>query len=472
MLSVLGKPSRACDGWTRREILRVGGLSALGIARPDVAAAATGPKGFGGARSCLLVYLFGGPSQIDTFDMKPDAPSQFRGEFRPIATRVPGVSICEHLPRLATRANHYCLLRGMNHEHPRHGWGLYYMLTGRKHSRPDLDAPPTPDDFPGVGALVSRLAPGPRGLPTAVTLPRWNRFLDLPNDYAGERGGFLGNGFTPWLVGADERAPGNEPSASTSPRFGLQVPLEVGIDRVSRREDLLRALDRGLASWGETAAVHDALHGRAYEMVTSPAARRAFRLDDEPEETRARYGDHPFGQGLLLARRLIEAGVTFVQVNWHNDGSDAKSPFWDTHQDNFKSLKERLLPPVDVGLSALLDDLSARGRLDDTLVLVMGEFGRTPRVGHVVMNAATNASGRDHWPHAYTVLAAGGGVRGGNVFGASDDRAAHVTEGAVSPPDLHATMLHALGISPASTVTDRRGRVHRASLGSPVLPIF
>jgi uncharacterized protein (DUF1501 family) len=469
MLSLVGRPDRACDGWTRREILRVGALSALGVSLNGQSAAATA-RGRAKARSCLLIYLFGGPSQIDTFDMKPDAPSQFRGEFRPIATNVPGVSICEHLPRLAQRADRYALIRGMNHEHPRHGWGLYHMLTGRKHSRPDLDAPPTPDDFPGIGALVSRLAPGPREIPSAVTLPRWNRFLDLPNDYAGERAGFLGGAFNPWLVGTDETGNANE--SGENPRFGLQVPLELSLDRLARREDLLRSVDRRVAGWGESTQVFDALHGRAYEMVASPAARRAFRLEEEPESVRRSYGAHPFGQGLLLARRLIEAGVTFVQVNWHNDGSDVKSPFWDTHKDNFNTLKNRLLPPVDEGLSALLDDLTARGLLGDTLVLMMGEFGRTPRIGRVVMNAATDANGRDHWPHAYTVLAAGGGVRGGTVFGASDNRAAHVVDGPVSPPDLHATVLHALGIPTSSTVTDRQGRTHRASLGTPVLGLF
>ncbi|MFO0952570.1 MAG: DUF1501 domain-containing protein [Isosphaeraceae bacterium] len=430
---------------------------------PTASGAGAGAQspGFGRAKACILVYLFGGPSQIDTFDLKPDAPRQFRGEFDPIATSVPGTFICEHLPRLAQRAHRYCLIRGMNHEHPRHGWGLYYMLTGRKHSRPDLDAPPTPDDFPGVGALVSRLSPRRDDVPTAVTLPRWNRFNDLPNDYAGERGGFLGHGFDPWLVRAEAGA-----------KTDLEIPLEVSAGRLTQREDLLQAVDRRLAAWGETDRDYDSLHRRAYAMATSPSVRRAFRLEEEPMLLRESYGSHPFGQGLLLARRLVEAGVTLVQVNWHNDGSDVKSPFWDTHKDNFRSLRERLLPPVDIGLSTLFDDMAARGLLDETLVLVMGEFGRTPRIGQVVMNAATDREGRDHWPHAYTVLAAGGGVRGGLVHGASDDRAAYVVDGPVSPPDLHATTLHALGIHPGSAVTDRLGRRYRASNGRPVVELF
>jgi Protein of unknown function (DUF1501) len=469
MLSLTGRPERACDGFTRREVLRVGGISALGLSLPGLLASRTdalspeslGP-GWGKARACLLVYLFGGPSQIDIWDMKPDAPAQFRGEFRPIATSVPGTVICEHMPRLASAADTYCLIRGMSHEHPRHGWGLYYMLTGRKHSRPDLDAPPTPEDFPGIGALVSRLVPARPDVPTAVTLPRWNRFNDLPNDYAGERAGFLGGAFNPWLV-----AP-----RSGSESLQLEVPLDVPPASLARRKGLLRQLDQSLARWSESAQEFDTLHQQAYAMIASSEVRRAFRVEDEPAVVRDRYGTHPFGQGLLLARRLIEAGTKLVQVNWHNDGSDVKSPFWDTHKDNFNSLKTRLIPPVDVGLSALLQDLGARGLLDETLVVVMGEFGRTPRIGQVIMNAATDASGRDHWPHAYTVLVAGGGVRGGYVHGATDDRAAHVVDGRVSPPDLHATILHALGINPSATFADRRGRSQRASTGRPVVELF
>ncbi len=397
--------------------------------------------------------------------MKPKAPSHFRGEFRPIPTSVSGIQICEHLPRLAGQADKYCLIRSMHHEHPRHGWGLYYMLTGHRHNRPDLDAPPTPDDYPGLGALVSKFALKQRGLPTAVTLPRWNRFLDLPNDYAGEKAGFLGSAYDPWLVKAE--------GAGQSFRLDdLALPVDVPIGRLSERRELLSALDRRIAQWGELGQTQDALHAQAYDLLSSRAVRRAFDLAEEPDRLRDQYGRHPFGQGLLLARRLIEAGTTLVQVNWHNDGSDVKSPFWDTHKDNFNTLKNRLLPPADVGLSALLQDLHARGLLASTLVLVMGEFGRTPRIGQVIMNAATDGSGRDHWPHAYTVLAAGAGIRGGTVFGASDERAAYVKDAPVSPPDLQATVLHLLGIDPSTVILDRQGRPHRASDGHVVAGLF
>ncbi len=464
MLRITG-PARG--DWTRRDLIQAGGLTALGLTLPAVLGRAASPAaaGFGRARSCVLVYLFGGPSHIDLWDLKPDAPAEVRGEFRPVRTNVPGLAVCEHLPRLAGMADRYCLIRGMTHEHPRHGWGLYYTLTGHRHNRPDLDAPPTPDDFPGLGALVAKLGRRPRGLPPAVTLPRWNRFLDVPNDYAGEKGGFLGGGFDPWLVRAG-------PDGQSFAPDGLELPLDVPPGRLDGRRRLLEAVDRRVAEWGERGPEHDALSARAHGLLTSAAVRRAFDLAHEPGRLRDRYGRHAFGQGLLLARRLVEAGAVLVQVNWHNDGSDVKSPFWDTHKDNFNRLKNDLLPPLDVGLSALLTDLGERGLLETTLVLVTGEFGRTPRVGQVVMNAATDRAGRDHWPHAYAALAAGGGVKGGRAFGATDRRAAYVVESPVTPPDMQATVLHALGVSPGAVVHDRRGRPHRASDGQPVARLF
>jgi hypothetical protein len=252
----------------------------------------------------------------------------------------------------------------------------------------------------------------------------------------------------------------------------LGLPLDVPPGRLAERRSLLAAVDHKVAGWGEAGQKRDALNARAYHLLGSRAVRQAFDLSAEPDRLRERYGPHPLGQGLLLARRLVEAGGMLVQVNWHNDGSDVKSPFWDTHKDNFNRLKKALLPPLDVGLTAFLDDLHSRGLLESTLVLVMGEFGRTPRIGQVVMNDATDRAGRDHWPHAYTVLAAGGGVRGGQVHGASDHRGAHVIDGPVSPPDLQATVLHALGLPPDSTIHDRQGRPYQASEGLPVTALF
>lgn len=463
-----------CDGFTRREILELGGLTALGLTLPALlggrgaAAETTRPtRGFGRAESCILIYLFGGPSQIDLFDMKPDAPADFRGEFRPIETNVPGISLCEHLPLVARQMDKLTLLRSMHHEHPRHGYGLYYMLTGQPHARPDLDAAPAPDDHPSIGAWVSRLKAARSGFPPAVTLPRWNRFLDLPNDYAGETAGFLGRSYDPWLIRS-------EAQDGTFQVSGIELPEGATLDRIAERWDLLAALDGRLARLGESelARQHDSLYEQAISLVTSAEARRAFALDREPAGLRERYGREPFGQGLLLARRLVEAGARLVTVNWHNDGSDVKSPFWDTHQDNFKSLKERLVPPLDRGLSALLEDLDQRGLLDSTLVVVMGEFGRTPKIGRVVMNTATNASGRDHWPHAYTVLLAGGGIAGGRVYGATDERAAFVTDRPVTPPDLTATILACLGCDLTQRIADQQGRPREVTSGEPVVGLL
>lgn len=455
-------------------MLRLGGLGSIGLALPDLwkarsnAAAASDPSrpGLGRARSCVFIYLFGGPSQIDLWDLKPDAPERFRGEFRPIDTATPGIRICEHLPKIARVTDHIHLIRSMRHEHPRHGWGLYYTFTGRKHNRPDLDAPPTPDDFPGIGALVNRLEPRRGGGPSAITLPRWNRFNDVPNDYAGERAGFLGPSFDPWLV----RASGADGQDFDVP--SLRLPDDLPPGRISERRQVLDQLDGALGAFGEAGQARDVLRNQAFALLGSERVRRAFRLNEEPEALRDGYGRHPFGQGLLLARRLVEAGTTLVQVNWHDDGSDVKSPFWDTHKDIFPSLRKTLLPPFDQAFSAFLTDLAGRGMLDETLVVVAGEFGRTPRVGQVVMNNNTNSDGRDHWPHAYSTLIAGGGVRGGAVYGATDDRAAFVTDRPVSPPDLHATILYMLGIDPAATITDRRGRVHQASVGTPVIGLL
>jgi hypothetical protein len=469
MLRFSGSWQRTCDGCTRRDFLQAGGATALGLFLPQLlqrrSSAATPSAILGRARSCIVVYLFGGPSHIDLWDLKPDAPAEFRGEFKPIDTNVPGIRLCEHHPHLARQADKLCLIRSMTHPHPRHGWGLYYMLTGRRHSRPDLDAPPTPDDFPGLGALVTKLARPRPGVPAAVTLPRWNRFLDLPNDYAGEKAGFLGSGYDPWLVKA--QADGQSFALAE-----LELPLDIPPGRLAERRDILAAVDSRIARWGESSQEFDALQQRAYDLLSSRAVRRAFDLAQESERLRERYGRHAFGQGLLLARRLVEAGTRLVQLNWHNDGSDVKSPFWDTHKDNFNTLKNKLVPPVDRALAALLEDLQARGLLGSTLVLVMGEFGRTPRIGQVVMNGATDKAGRDHWPHAYTVLAAGGGIRGGRVYGATDNRAAYVTDAPVTPPDLQATILEALGIKPTAHIIDRQGRTFAASDGETVTGLF
>ncbi len=467
MLDLLARPSRVCDGVPRRTVLRVGGLAALGITLPDVLRCSAGEPKAAKADACILVYLFGGPSQLDTFDLKPAAPSEVRGEFRPIPTNVPGVSICEHFRQLAQQMDKIAVVRSMHHLHPRHGYGLYYMFTGREHARPDLDAPPEPDDFPSLGSLVAKLQARQNDFPPAITLPRWNRFLDVPNEYAGELAGFLGKSYDPWLIKGD-------PKTAKFDVAGIDLPAGLSLARLSHRRDLLSLMADQVGRFSENQSVdaRNSLYRQAFALVSSEQARQAFRLDQEPPAVHESYGPGPFEQGLLLARRLVEAGAKLVTVNWHDDGRDVKSPFWDTHKDNFSTLKEQLIPPLDRGLSALLVDLDQRGMLERTLVVVMGEFGRTPRIGRVVMNAATNSSGRDHWPFAYSILLAGGGVRGGQVYGASDRLAASVADAPVTPPDLVATVLSTLGVDLSSLIIDRLGRPQRVTLGRPVEGIF
>lgn len=460
------------DRWSRRQLLRVGALPLAGFALPDLLrwrqaqaqeTVAPVPK----AKACIFIYLFGGPSQLETFDLKPEAPSDFRGEYKPIATNVEGISICEHLPLLAQQTDKYTIIRSMTHEHPRHGWGLYHHFTGKRHARPDLDAPPTPDDHPGIGAIVNYTVPSKGGLPSAVTLPRWNKFNDLPDDYAGERAGFLGKTYDPWLISSDPNAPDFGIS-------GVDLPNGLSLGRFSERNTLRQQLELRLETLQASvlSQKHDILYQQAVALVASNSARQAFELDRERAALRELYGRHPMGQGLLLARRLVEAGTTLVTVNWHNDHSDVKSPFWDTHRDNFKTLKQNLLPPTDRALAALLSDLHDRGLLATTMVVVLGEFGRTPRIGRIVMNNATDGTGRDHWPHAYSVLIAGGGVSGGRVHGASDERAAYVARDPVSPPDLMATILWSLGVDRSTTIHDRLRRPQPICEGEPVTALL
>lgn len=470
--------SQLCDGLSRRDMLHVGALGALGLSLPQfmaLRAAAATPAVQGEslrvlpakAQACILVYLFGGPSQLDTFDMKPRAPAECRGPFRPIATSVPGLEICEHFPRLAQQMDKLTVIRSMHHRHPRHGYGLYYHFTGRPHARPDLDAAPSASDFPALGPLVNHLRSPRAEFPQSITLPRWNRFLDLPDRYAGETAGFLGKSYDSWLIEGDKQT-GEFHVA------GVELPSGMTPGRLAERRDLLRHLDRGLAALADDGRLvqRDTLYQQSFALIASRDARAALDLSREPQAVRERYGSAPFGQGLLLARRLVEAGTSLVTVNWHEDGSDVKSPFWDTHKDNFNTLSKRLIPPVDQGLSALLADLDQRGLLDSTLVVVMGEFGRTPKIGRVVMNAATDEAGRDHWPFAYSILMAGGGVRRGYVHGASDERAAYVTDAPVAPPDLAATILHLLGVDLEQMIVDQQGRPHPVTLGSPVLGVM
>jgi hypothetical protein len=429
-------------------LLRVG---ALGLAWPPGAPAAPpGGHGFGRARRCVLLFLTGGPPQTDTFDPKPEAPAQVRGELRPIATAVPGVRVSELFPRLAARAGRLCLVRSVTHGDTVHTSAGYAMFTGVRHplanSSSSGNVPPTPNDHPHFGSLLARARPPRGGVPAFATLPEVIRDANV-NEFPGQGAGFLGKLCDPFRIEADAGGSGFRPPA-------IVLPPDVTPERLRDRRRLLARLDRAARE-----VERDGLTAQAFDLLRAPGVRRAFLLDAEPDRVRDRYGPHLFGQGCLLARRLLEAGVALVTVYWHYEGPD-DSPVWDTHEKNFPHLRHRLAPPADAACSALLDDLADRGLLGETLVIVMGEFGRSPGINP--------KGGRDHWPHAQTVLLAGAGVRGGNVYGSTDRHGAYPAGNPVTPADLVATFLHLLGVPPGLELHDRVGRPVPARTGAPV----
>ncbi|HEV3138849.1 MAG TPA: DUF1501 domain-containing protein, partial [Pirellulales bacterium] len=435
-------------GISRRELLRVGGLSLLGLntielARLRAVQQDNDPAHRGRFNSCIFIFLFGGPSHIDLWDMKPGAPAEIRGEFKPMPTRVPGIQICEHLPRLAGQMDNLCLLRSMEHRMPVHGPACSEMFTGRPYFGPPVTDQARAEDWPSLSSLAMRYAQRRAALPPAVVLPWYLQFGGQDKRIAGQTGGRMGELSNPFLVEGD-------PSDEKFRVQGIQLAADMPVDRVRARRELLRQLDASLPSslGGEPTVEAFSNHvDTAFSMLGDLRASQAFRLESEPSGVRERYGGGKFGQSLLLARRLVEAGVSLVTVNWDDDTRNEKvSPFWDTHNHNFSSLKNRLAPSFDVSFSALIEDLAARGKLSTTLVVVTGEFGRTPKIGQIVQNGMTEKTGRDHWPNAFTVLLAGGGVRGGQVYGETNAIGAFVKERPVSPADLSATILYHLGI--------------------------
>ena len=439
---------RRCDGVSRRDFVRIGGLTALGLTLPELlklqaASAAeigktTPPK----AKKCILVWLDGGPSHLETFDLKPDAPAEVRGPFKPIATSVSGIQICELLPRTAALMNKAAIIRSVTSPLGEHNFGAHYLLTGYK---------PTPVvEYPSFGSVVAHLSGSQEVLPRHIAVPN---FRVGGGKQAGQ--GYLPAATRPFSVGGDP----------AKPEFGVRdLDFYPGLDaeRVERRRKFLAALDRfsqGVES--AEAPQADPEFEQAYRLVTSRDAKQAFDLSQEPAELRAKYGPRTIGQSCLLARRLIERGVPFVTVN--NTG-------WDTHQNQYTQLKEGytgakipvgLVPSLDLALSGLISDLFDRSLLDETLVLVMGEFGRTPKLNTL--------GGRDHWPRVFSVLLAGGGVPGGQVVGTSDATGEGPKDRPITPADLAHTIYRLLGIDPAHTLYTSDGRpVHVNSEGQPI----
>jgi hypothetical protein len=455
MLDVQGPGTRLCDGMARREFLRIGALGLTGLSVPGLlvarAASTSRPK------SCIQLFMWGGPSQHETFDLKPHAPDGVRGPFRPIATRTPGTRICEHLPRLAQVTDRYAVVRSLTHTGVNHGTSAYHMLTGHIHFTPGTLRHPTPNDFPSVGCAAGRLGRQPRDVPAYVALPSVLYDGD-GGEVPGQGPGLLGQRAAPFLVNGDPTRPDFSIETLTLPaelnpqrfrgRIGLQTALDHEAERIARLSEA-----QGMGSHYE----------RAFRLLQSPAARRAFHLAAEPGSVRERYGIHHFGQSCLLARRLIEAGVPLVTVYW-NSPSLTTDQSWDTHVNSFNRLQHHLLPALDRALTALLDDLHSRGLLDDTLVVWAGEFGRTPRINR--------SAGRDHWGFCQSALLAGAGIRGGQVYGSSDAHAAYAAELPVSPDDLAATVFHLLGVPLEHELRDAQGRPLPLCTGRPVLGLF
>jgi hypothetical protein len=454
MLSLGGSTVRSCEGLTRREWLRAGALSTFGLTLPSLLqcrAQAAKPQA-AKAKACVVVFLFGAPAHQDIWDLKPAAPSDIRGEFRPIATNVPGIQLGEHVPRIAQRAHRLALVRSVSHPDNTHTVAMHTMLTGVRHARPATNPQNAPDDFPCFGAVMQRLRTG-GALPAGISLNAPANQVSANNHiFPGFFAGFLGNAYDPMFVPQD-------PSRADFQPF--PVALGDAARRLRERQPLLAEIDRQQAALADFAPVQhlDRHYARAFDLVTSPAARHAFDLSAESDALRQRYGRTAFGQGLLLARRLVEAGVSLVTVNWARDDA-----FWDTHANNFTLLKNSLLPPFDQGFSAFLDDLANRGLLDETLVVCLGEFGRTPRIN--------GQAGRDHWAACNTVVLAGAGIGGGQVYGASDRWAAYPATAPVSPADIAATIYHALGVDLDTPLVDPVGRPLPLCTGRPLTALF
>jgi len=464
MLRLLGKANSHCDGIERREILRAGAIGLGGLALPDLLRLPTARAETEGARheprakSVIMLFLSGGPSQLDMWDLKPDAPAEVRGTFQPIGTNVPGIEISEHLPRLATHADKFSILRAVNHSVPSHPAGAYWMMVGMPFARPRGDA--------GFMSRVDRPHPGSALHYQLGSSPNMPPFVMIPEaiqpngpERAGQFAGFLGAAYDPYRLNSDPNLDDYSPGA-------LEPLPGISGDRLLDRRDLLAVIDRQTSHLTKSSAAQDfdPYYVKAFDLVSSSSARRAFDVSAEPDSVRDRYGRHVFGQSVLVARRLIEAGVRLVHVNWvrHDDGKGGQG--YDSHSDHLNWAKTELLPPTDNAVASLLEDLHDRGLLDETQIIVTGEFGRTP--------SFNKNGGRDHWSRCFSVLMAGGGVRGGQVHGASDAHAAYPVADPVSPEQIIATMYSCLGVPPRTVIHDDQNRPYHLVDGDPIHEIL
>ncbi len=435
---------------TRRRLLQVGGLGLLGLSLPRLAHASNrGAR----ARSVIFLHQFGGPSCQDTFDMKPDAPDAIRGEFRPIASRAPGVHVCERLPRIAGVMDKVTLIRSLRHEMKNHNSAGYYSLTGYAPPTDDQRLRDSQDLFPAYGSVVDALAPARAGTPTFVSYPY---VIADGSVTPGQSASFLGKAHDPLFIGQDPNAPDFRMPE-------LSLPDNLTPDRLADRRAMMRLVDEqsALLEYSARARGIDETYAKALNMLLSSGVKQAFDLSAEPAALRDRYGRTTYGQGCLLARRLVEAGARFVNVYFSKTIGGCEGG-WDTHgfgnKPMYPILKNWLLPIADQTLPTLLEDLEDRGLLNETLVVWVGEFGRSPRINSM--------AGRDHWPQCYCALLAGGGVKRGFVYGASDRTGAFPASDPARPEDLSATMFHLLGVDPKTQIRDALHRPLPISTGS------
>ena len=470
MLTILGRPRHSCDGITRRQLLQVGGAGLFGTGLSQLLKAeAASTSGDARAKSVMFLFLFGGPSQLETFDMKPDAPSHIVGPFKPIASRTPDLRISEHLPRLANCSDKFCVLRTLSHSQNDHN-AAHYIQTG--HPMPPADRGPAnvnaaPNDWPAFGSVVEYLdrrarAGRPRPIPSYIYLPNRHGQIQLGGTYnrLGQYAGWLGREYDALATRIRKRHSGDNPyfrdctDEELNFQFqGMERNAALTLDRLNRRQSLLEQFDVARRELDNATAVanHRGIRDTALQMLTSATLRDALDIRREPDRLRDRYGRHLFGQSLLVGRRMIEAGARFVTVIWDSPEGDISN--WDCHKGLTRSLSNYLLPGLDQGLSALLADMEERGLLDDTLVVCAGEIGRTPRFFN-----RTNPDGRDHWSYCFPAVLAGAGVQGGTKLGQSDRHAGYPIDRPVSPEDLACTIFDALGVDPHSTIHDKQGR--------------
>lgn len=479
MLTVLGNPRSVCEGQTRRQLLQAGGAGLLGLSLPKLLAAESTKNSIPArAKSVIFLFLFGGPSQLETFDLKPEAPDDIRGPFKPIASRTPGLQISEHLPLTAQVTDKFCVVKTMTHSYNDHSGGGHYIQTGHRWQLPIGGGfSTTPKDWPSMGSVVEyagqqQVGTTQRDLPNYVVLPNWLGSLQEKGQYRrpGEYAGWLGRGYDPLTTNIQKKDTNDNPywrdCTDDELKYeiqGLVSPAELSLDRLQARQSLLSQFDvsRRDVEKSKVLTTYNRFQQRALDLVASEKTRAALDILQEPASLRDKYGRHLYGQSCLMSRRLVEAGVRFVTV--HYDCVDGYS--WDSHRSSHH-LKNHLIPTFDQAFAALLGDLDDRGLLDETLVVAMGEMGRTPK-------QSNKKWGRSHWSTLFPAVLAGAGIRGGSIYGTTDRDAAYAIEKPTTPEDLAKTIYHTLGIDPEMRVKDAQGRpTHIVDGGQPIHEIF